>query len=65
MRYPNWTAVRNAITIKQGEIPDQIWELLREYLWIAAVHPPCDDADIDFACKKLRMITRTIENEEG
>ena len=64
VRYKTWVAMRLAIDAKNGEpVSDGVWNILKQLLYASAVHPPCDDADIAYGCRRLKKLLNSMEED--
>lgn len=66
-RYNTSKAFRAALEKRlQAEIPNELWDVIVEFLFIGAIHEPYSDGDVDFSLpivrKFLKLFGRSDEH---
>lgn len=64
-RHTNWISFRQAIEAQLGTMSESNWELLKELLSAASVHPPCNEADVQYAITKLKRLQEILHHKEN
>ena len=58
-RYETWAEFKQVLMLHlDDELPDVLWELIEDILFVAAIHAPFDDGDIEFSLQRIRKVRR-------